>query len=144
MEFLSRSLYPQGLDQSLVIKVNSLPLAKITLTKDKTLNYNNHMKFINLTPHIINEVVSGRSFPPSGTVARVSSQSVLVKTIDDIPIYKTTFGETTGIPEEDMDTFYIVSGMVLDANTNRMDLLAPGELVRDGAGNPIGCKGFRF
>jgi hypothetical protein len=102
------------------------------------------MKFINLTPHIINDVVSGRSFPPSGTIARVSSQSVLVKTIDDIPIYKTTFGGTTDLPHEDMNTFYIVSGMVLDANKHRMDLIAPGELVRDIEGNPIGCKGFRI
>ena len=102
------------------------------------------MKFINLTPHTINEIVSDQSFPPSGTVARVSSQSVLVKTINDIPIYKTTFGEITGLPSEDVDILYIVSGMVLDANKHRVDLLAPGELVRDGAGNPIGCKGFRF
>ena len=102
------------------------------------------MKFINLTPHSINEIVSGKSFPPSGIIARVSSNSIQTDTIQGIPMYRTSFGETVNLPDEVDDVILIVSGMVLDANRNRYDLVAPGELVRDDKGNPIGCKGFRF
>ena len=102
------------------------------------------MNFINLTPHVINEVVSGESFPPSGIIARVSSDSIQTDTIQGIPMFRTSFGETVNLPDEVEDTLYIVSGMVLDANKNRYDLVAAGELVRDLKGNPIGCKGFRF
>jgi hypothetical protein len=33
--------------------------------------------------------------------------------------------------------------MVLSACQGRKDLLAPGELVRDEAGKPTGCRGFK-
>jgi len=103
---------------------------------------------INLTPHNIFEVESGINFPDSGKVARISSTSSLEYYIEQdsglIPVYKTNFGEVQGLPETPTNgTFYIVSGIVLSAMPNRWDLLAPGELVRDSAGNPIGCKGFR-
>jgi len=101
------------------------------------------MKIINLTPHIINEVTTGTSYPLSGTIARVSSESEVVANINGIDIYSVSFGEVEGLPESQPDTIYIVSGLVLSACHNRTDLLAPGELVRDINGNPIGCKGFR-
>lgn len=34
------------------------------------------MKFLNLTPHAITDVLSGRTFPPSGEVARVAASRV--------------------------------------------------------------------
>ena len=100
------------------------------------------VKVVNLTPHAITDAVTGTTFPPSGEVARVSSTSVPVGTIMGIPVVRTTFGEVTGLPASVPGTVYLVSGMVLEA-APRWDLIAPGELVRDGAGNPKGCKGFR-
>jgi hypothetical protein len=101
------------------------------------------MKIINYTPHPINEVTTGRTFPPSGIVARVTSTSTPAGEIDGIPIVTTTFGEIEGLPAPQEGVAIIVSGMVLDAKGKRFDLVAPGELVRDSNGNPIGCKGFR-
>jgi hypothetical protein len=114
------------------------------------LNKGDKMKpsIINLTPHNIFEVESGINFPASGKVARISSTSEVMYFLEQdnglIPVYKTCFGEVQGLPENPVNgTFYIVSGIVLSAMPNRWDLLAPGELVRDGNGNPVGCRGFR-
>ena len=102
------------------------------------------MKIINYTPHAINETTSGRTFPPSGNIARVASTSIPAGNLDGIPVVTSTFGEVEGLPEPQQDVAIIVSGMVLDACKGRFDLIAPGELVRDEGGNPIGCKGFRI
>ena len=114
---------------------------------------------INLTPHEINEVISGKSYPPSGEVARVETahfpQEVDGKPlmVNGAPIYSTIVGNRVtmekskaDLPRERRGVFLLVSGMVLDAAQKtafpRKDLLAPGELVRDEKGRPIGCKGF--
>ncbi len=97
---------------------------------------------INYTPHTINEVTTGKSYPSNG-VARVESQTHWLKnTIDDVPLCTTKLGEVQGLPGFVEDTYIIVSGLVFDAS-NRVDLLAPGMLVRDDNGQPIGCNGFR-
>ena len=102
------------------------------------------MQIINLTPHAINEVTTGQTFEPSGTIARLDSTSELVGTINGIPLYDKLYGEIKNLPPEQPNTYYIVSGVMLDAGTaqGRKDLLAPGELVRDTLGRVIGCKGF--
>ena len=100
-------------------------------------------KFVNLTPHTINEVVTGLEIPPSGTVARVAASSTVVDNINGVPIYTTTYGDVVGLPDSQPGVYYVVSGAVLAARPDRKDLLAPGELVRDNNGQPIGCKGFR-
>jgi hypothetical protein len=58
-----------------------------------------------------------------------------------IPIVKTSFGEVEGLPEPQKGTYYVVSRLVLTAS-RRGDLLAPGQLVRNKEGQPIGCKGL--
>jgi hypothetical protein len=103
------------------------------------------MKFINLTPHDITVIrASGDSttFAKSGTIARVSQETVVARTVDGINISTATFGPVVGLPEREDDTLYIVSAMVKSASTGRSDLVSPGELVRDIIGNVIGCKGF--
>lgn len=97
---------------------------------------------INLTPHEITCALTGRTFPASGSIARVSSTSTPAGEIDGIPCFVATYGEVTGLPEAQDGVFYLVSGMVFDASPRR-DLIAPGELVRDDKGQPIGCKGFK-
>ena len=101
-------------------------------------------KFINLTPHTINEITTGAAIEPSGSLARVATESVEAgRTYNNIALYRTTYGEVEGLPEAVDGTVYIVSGMVLAAISDRQDVVAPGELVRDADGKPVGCKGFK-
>jgi len=104
------------------------------------------MKFINLTPHDITVIMgdnAGRTtFAKSGTVARVSQVTAVVFAVDGINVSTATFGPVVGLPEREGGTLYIVSAMVKSAATDRSDCVSPGELVRDVAGNVIGCKGF--
>lgn len=100
------------------------------------------MKFINLTPHTINEVTTGNSYEPSGKVARAKSTTILVNRHDDVPIYQSTFGTLEGLPDPVENTLYIVSALALNSTT-RTDVVSPGTLQRDENGQPIGCVGFR-
>ena len=102
------------------------------------------MNIINLTPHTINEVTTSSSYAPSGIVARLDSSSKQVDTVNGIPMYEKLWGNIKNLPDAVEGTMYIVSGIMLDAGASqgRTDLLAPGELVRNKAGLPIGCKGF--
>ena len=114
---------------------------------------------INLTPHVI-RLNDGREFPPSGSIARVSTKREFVGwyhegqdgtvTLDDemlsdaIPIYKTVFGDVVGLPEPQNGTIYLVSGMVASACLDRMDVLSPA--TGDGCvrkdGNVYSVPGF--
>jgi hypothetical protein len=98
-------------------------------------------EIINLTPHEIHEVTTGRRFPSTGS-ARVETTVRQVATIGGMPIVETTFGQVDGLPERTDDTIYIVSRIVKQAVLDRDDCVCPGELVRDERGQPIGCKGF--
>jgi len=101
------------------------------------------VQMINLTPHAIKEVNSGRTFEPSGTVARVSVTYEKVADMDGgIPLYRAKYGAVEGLPEPQPGTVYIVSGLVFEA-TDRPDVIAPGNLVRDEQGRPVGCDGFK-
>jgi hypothetical protein len=103
------------------------------------------MRFINLTPHTLNVVDSDdqavTDIDPSGDVARVDVSRTQVDTVDGVPVYDSTFGDVTGLPDPADDTLYVVSGKVLSA-VDRDDVVAPGDLVRDSDGNIIGCRGF--
>lgn len=108
------------------------------------------MKFINLTPHDVTvylpdtatETNRRRTFHRDGTVARVSQIASTVKRIDGISIDTVKFGPVVGLPQPVDGTLFIVSAMVKTAAGDRTDLVSPGELVRDAAGNTIGCKSF--
>lgn len=101
--------------------------------------------FINLTPHPINihnadgDLVT--TVAPSGTVARVSQSDTVVDTVDGVDILAVTYGDLDGLPDPVDGTMYIVSGMVRAA-TDRADVLSPGPLIRNDAGQPIGCRGL--
>lgn len=61
---------------------------------------------------------------------------------------RTAPGETTGLPPEvpsehdEHPKVFIVSTLVRLAHPERRDLASPGELVRNEAGQPIGCRGL--
>lgn len=107
---------------------------------------------INLTPHAINVLAEDKTphftLPPSGIVARVSTTRQRVDVLysqqapEGIAVFGVRFGEVVGLPAEADDVFYVVSALVKTACPKRADLLSPGELVRNEAGQPIGCVGF--
>lgn len=74
---------------------------------------------LNLTPHSIHIHTNDGviAIPPSGTVARVEVESVIVGNHNydgiSIPVTTRVAGEVTGLPS-DKKTPFLVSGMVLD------------------------------
>jgi len=116
----------------------------------------------NLTPHAIRVFAADGTtelvtVPPSGTVARASvsyEESGVVPIEGDaeallsrdplagIPVYVSVMGDVEGLPEPEAGTVYIVSTLVRQALPRRTDLLSPGELIRNEAGQPIGCRGL--
>lgn len=98
------------------------------------------MQYVNLTPHEI-KLNDGRIFPPTGTIARVSSTHTEI--MDDV--CSVVFGEVDGIPPEQPNTRYIVSGMVLQAS-DRKDVVAPAsghpEVVRNDKGHIVSVPCF--
>lgn len=97
--------------------------------------------FVNLTPHIIS-VVDVVAIAPSGVVARVTSTTKVVGVINNVTISRVEFGEVIGLPAPEDGKVFIVSMLVRTAVPSRTDVVSPGNLVRDSAGNPIGCDGF--
>jgi len=103
------------------------------------------MKFVNLTPHAIHLIDSNNqmtTFMPDGTVARVSMTSTVVSNFNGIEIITQKPGPVVGLPDVCQDVIWIVSAMVRLACPARLDLVSPGDLVRDDQGNIVGCRNF--
>lgn len=104
------------------------------------------MEIINLTPHAIRidfgtlESPAERSILPSGIVARCSSVSAPAGSHDGVPLARTVYGEVVGLPEAVEGVLYVVSALVRSAAPHRVDVASPGDLVRDLAGQIIGCR----
>ena len=78
---------------------------------------------INLTPHAI--TVGTVTFPPSGTVARVSAVDELIGLCPatGVPIVRRALGAVTGLPEKGEPC--LVSALVLAAVPGRAGVFAP-------------------
>ena len=107
------------------------------------------MTIINLTPHPINLRVEGIEtiFPKTDTVARVDSLSVETDlVIAGAKVFKTEFGEVSGLPVQQDGIFYIVSGLVLSAlKGSRTDCIAPKTdmtAIRNDAGHIVAVTGW--
>jgi hypothetical protein len=101
--------------------------------------------FVNLTPHILNIIDVNNNImdiPPSGKIARVSSTSAIVATINNVNVTQQTFGDVIDLPDAQDDIVYIVSRMVKDRVAHRSDVLVPGASVRDADGKVIGANGL--
>lgn len=99
--------------------------------------------FVNLTPHTITFVRdNGTSLAvgASGEVARVTTKSVVVDTIDGIPVTQTEYGPIENLPDPQENTIYLVSSLVAQRCPDRTDVLVPSDFIRDEGGNIIGCK----
>lgn len=76
-------------------------------------------------------------------VARVSCEYVKVdKKVEGVDLYRTVFGEVTGLPAYEEGVYLLVSAMVREALPLRKDLVSPGQLLRNDEGNVIGCLGL--
>ena len=100
-------------------------------------------RIINKTPHPVvildeeNKVVA--SLPTKGLI-RLESTMVNVGECNGTRITRTEFGAPEGLPQEEAGTRYVVSQIVKSALPQRADLLVPAEVVRDEAGNIVGCR----
>lgn len=103
---------------------------------------------VNLTPHTLNILNADASVrvdvSPSGEVARVTTSRTQTGEVNGLPLFTTTFGEVSGLPDATEGVILVVSGLVAahPSVRNRTDVFSPGELVRDGAGQPVGCRGL--
>jgi hypothetical protein len=105
----------------------------------------------NYTPHDVTVFIGTGDtkvvFPIEGE-ARVEQKDVPVVFNADVPVVSTTYGEITGLPEQQLQqdgtpaVYYIVSSLVVQAakRDGRRDLLFPTDMVRDEKGRLIGCK----
>ena len=76
-------------------------------------------------------------------VARVSCEYVKVdKKVAGVDMYRTVFGEVTGLPAYQEGVYLLVSTMVREALPLRSDLVSPGQLLRNDEGQVIGCLGL--
>lgn len=111
--------------------------------------------FINLTPHAVN-VCTGRSKIPSITILpvydtkelqeeflpRVNEKTLATTNLGIFPITEIAYNDVKNLPDEQVNTYLIVSAMVRTALPERYDLLSPGEAIRNDKGQTIACKGF--
>ena len=106
------------------------------------------MKIINLTPHTVNIIKDGEVFVtyPSEGIARAEQVDKKIGSINDIPIYFTSFGAVTGLPKPSPYSFYIVSLATAQAaqrnGRTTGDLLLTSHPVRNEEGTIIGCEAF--
>lgn len=104
------------------------------------------MKLVNLTPHTLNIFINDTTtcdVEPSGEIARVDVVYTPGGSFAGVPVQAAKYGDITGLPEAREGVIYVVSGLV-EAATDRPDVFAPGPLVRDADGKPVGCKGLKY
>lgn len=105
------------------------------------------MQIRNLTPHALTLVGDNGTVtvPASGQVARLAVTRTALDpiTIDGVtlPVSRPTLGEIVGLPAPEPGVILVVSALVAEA-ANRGDVMSPGELLRDAAGNVIGARGL--
>ena len=121
------------------------------------------MNFVNMTPHALN-VFTGNgdnpgevlTLPPSGNSVRVAQTFQPAGVMGGVSLYQAVYGNVEtidnatkavvgGLPQPVDGTVYVVSGQALEAvkASGRSDFAAPGELVRDDKGQPVGCNGLK-
>lgn len=103
-------------------------------------------KLVNLTPHALNiydeDKMPVATLPAEPVPARVAVSRELIGREFGVPIFRTVYGDINDLPEPETNTIFIVSLLVSQAVPSRLDVLSPGELLRDEKGQPIGCVGL--
>lgn len=62
---------------------------------------------------------------PNEGQAVVGQNNILVGSVRGVPLYAPKFGTTTGLPKREDGVFVLVPAMVVEANSDRNDLIAP-------------------
>ena len=118
------------------------------------VNESDSIEFVNLTPHTITlmddsfEVVEVLE---SKGMARTYEKKEIIKEINGINIFKTSFENVNGLPGKQKNVIYIVSRIILDACKDRDDLVTMSQIVRKDAegglsnhpfakGDIVGCQ----
>jgi hypothetical protein len=86
------------------------------------------VKVVNLTPHTVRVVVEEQEieFPASGSIARITSESVVIGDVNGIPVTETVWGEVINLPEPQENTIYICSMPVVEqVKSFRQDVMRP-------------------
>ena len=101
----------------------------------------------NLTPHPIVVITDTASitYPITGNVARIGTITTVIGEIEGIPVVRKEYTEVEGLPDPELDVWYIVSGYIKEARPDRKDLVAPNTdatAVRDSDGNIIAVRNF--
>lgn len=108
----------------------------------------NNKKIVNLTPHDLNIITDAGivTFPASGNIARVEQTLDKIGTINGIDLVKASWGEIINLPEEAIDTIYVVSAIVANAAVakGRKDVVCPADFERNQQGQIIGAKALMF
>lgn len=116
--------------------VNATP-HEITIVSKNGVEQDAKKQFLAENVEVLNRI------PPSGILPRVNMTNFPFGKIEGIPIEAVVYGAIEGLPPEQPETFYIVSGLVAAAaqREGRGDCLAPGALVRDKnqTGKVLGC-----
>lgn len=100
---------------------------------------------INLTPHAIDirkQDGTMLHIEPTAPAARVDEIRTALPAVGGIGVTRAAYGIVNNLPAPAPDTIYIVSMLVLSQCADRADVFAPGALLRDDAGRPIGCDGL--
>lgn len=111
------------------------------------------MLFVNATPHALNvKTKDGElvEFPTTEYIARVASSIKEEENTSEFNLYIQEFGDIEGLPAPQTGIIYIVSAMVLSANSSsdnpRKDLVAPAtshkDVTRNDKGHITSVPGF--
>lgn len=114
-------------------------------------------QYINCCPHDLQISTPDGSgvvtLKKSGVIPRVESRKevigVLHTEVGDINIYSEVMGKPIDLPKKQPGVTLVVSRIVRDAAveadpTRSSDLVAPGMLLRDDGGNPVGAEGIAY
>ena len=102
------------------------------------------MNIINLTQHTITDLMTGKTYEPSGIEARANTKKTLLNEVNGVKIFAYEQVDIESLPDPKLDTIYIVSNMALNAvPEHRTDVVAPGPAKRSTRGSVIGCRGFQ-
>lgn len=102
---------------------------------------------VNLTPHSITLRGQGGSIPlPKGeALARVEMPKAPMPPLNvlgvKLPVRRACRGQVIGLPAPQPNTVFVASALVAGA-ANRPDVMSPGDLIRDDAGQPVAANGL--
>lgn len=79
---------------------------------------------------------------PTRILPRVSMTQEIIGEVEGVTLKRNTYGKIEGLPPHEEGVYLIVSAMCAQACPERHDLLIPTDMVRDAAGNIVGCLSF--